>query len=49
MKLWWAHAETMIAFMMAFAETGEKDHWEKFKLVTDYVYRHASITATVYP
>ncbi|CAG0921161.1 unnamed protein product [Notodromas monacha] len=44
MKLWWAHAEAMIAFLMAFVETGNEIHWQKFKLVADYVYDHTKFT-----
>lgn len=38
MKLWWAHNETLIAFLMAYKETRDPDMLEKFETVFDYCY-----------
>ena len=42
MKLWWVHAEAMVAHAMAFAASGNRAHWERFQLVTHYTLRHFS-------
>jgi len=30
MKLWWAHTEAMITFLMAYKETKDVKLWKKF-------------------
>lgn len=42
MKLWWAHNETMIAYLMAYKATKDPNHILKFKTVIDYCYDHVS-------
>ena len=42
-KLWWPHAEAMIAFLMAYFHTKDGRHLDKFSLVFDYVYKHVSL------
>ena len=40
MKLWWPHAEAMIAFLMAYKQTRNDRYLAKFKEVFDYTYKH---------
>ena len=42
MKLWWVHNEAMIAFLMAYGETAQQEHLERFAQVFDYSYAHVS-------
>ncbi|MDK2971887.1 MAG: N-acylglucosamine 2-epimerase [Candidatus Sumerlaeota bacterium] len=42
MKLWWPHCEAMIAYLMAWRETGEQAHWDKFQMLTDWSFEHFS-------
>ena len=43
MKLWWAHNETLIAFLMAYKETKDPDMLENFATVFDYCYTKVGI------
>ncbi|KAK3739777.1 hypothetical protein RRG08_028216 [Elysia crispata] len=36
MKMWWPHNEAMIAFLMAYKHTGEKDYLNNFAQVLEY-------------
>ena len=36
MKLWWSHTEAMIAFVMAYEKTGDKEMWHRFQKVAEY-------------
>ena len=38
MKLWWAHNETLIAFLMAYKETKDPAMLKNFEIVFDYCY-----------
>lgn len=38
MKLWWPHNEMLIAFLKAYAITGEEKYLDKYKLVHDYAF-----------
>ncbi|XP_048738728.1 N-acylglucosamine 2-epimerase-like [Ostrea edulis] len=40
MKLWWAHNEALIAFLMAYKETKDPAHLDKFAQIFDYSYSH---------
>lgn len=40
MKLWWAHNEALIAFLMAYKETKDKRHLDRFAQIFDYSYSH---------
>ncbi|XP_062522306.1 N-acylglucosamine 2-epimerase-like isoform X2 [Corticium candelabrum] len=40
MKLWWPHCEALIAFLMAYQETGEAKLLEQFGRVFDYTFSH---------
>ena len=40
MKLWWPHAEALIAFLMAYKETRDYRYMEKFDLVFQYTVSH---------
>jgi N-acylglucosamine 2-epimerase len=42
MKLWWPHCEAMVAFLMAFRETGDERYWDRFEQVTDWTFEHFS-------
>lgn len=42
MKLWWPHAEALIAFLMAYKETRDERFMEKFDLVFQYTFSHVS-------
>lgn len=42
MKLWWPHAEALIALLMAYKETREERFMEKFDLVFQYTFSHFS-------
>ena len=42
MKLWWPHAEALIAFLMAYKETRDERLMEKFDLVFQYTFSHVS-------
>ncbi len=37
-KLWWPHCEALVAFLMAFKETGNPHYFERFKQVHDYTF-----------
>lgn len=43
MKLWWAHNEALIAFLMAYKETGDLNHLKKFAQIFDYSYSHVHL------
>ncbi len=36
MKLWWPHCEALIGFLMAYRESGEARHLERFRQVAEY-------------
>ena len=38
MKLWWPHAEALIAFAMAYNHTHDPAHWRRFKRVAEYTF-----------
>uniref|UniRef100_A0A672JLV0 N-acylglucosamine 2-epimerase n=1 Tax=Salarias fasciatus TaxID=181472 RepID=A0A672JLV0_SALFA len=40
MKLWWPHCEALIAFLMAFSQTGESELLETFSQIYDYTFKH---------
>lgn len=40
MKLWWPHAEAMIAFAMGLAVTHEPRYWARFQEVAAWTYGH---------
>ena len=40
MKLWWPHAEALIAFLMAYKDTKDDFFLEKFDLVFQYSFSH---------
>jgi len=40
MKLWWPHNESMIAFAMAYAATGDAGYLSKFDRVARWSYDH---------
>ena len=40
MKLWWPHNEMLIAFLKAYAITGEEKYLDKYKLVHEYAFSH---------
>ncbi|XP_076847646.1 N-acylglucosamine 2-epimerase isoform X2 [Brachyhypopomus gauderio] len=40
MKLWWAHCEALIAFLMAYSHLGEPALLERFTQVYDYTFSH---------
>ncbi|MCC5877606.1 MAG: AGE family epimerase/isomerase [Candidatus Sumerlaeia bacterium] len=42
MKLWWPHCEALVAFIMAYEETGDSQYLEKFRTVHDYSFEHFS-------
>jgi len=42
MKLWWPHAEALIALLMAYKETRDQRFIEKFDLVFQYTFAHVS-------
>lgn len=42
MKLWWPHAEALVAFLMAYKETKDESFLEKFDLVFQYTLSHFS-------
>jgi len=42
MKLWWVHAEAMLAMLLAYKLTDSKPHWEWFKKISDYSFKHFS-------
>ena len=39
-KLWWPHSEALIAFIMAYEKTGEKEMWDRFQKVAEYTITH---------
>lgn len=43
MKLWWAHNEALIAFLMAYKETKDKRHLDRFAQIFDYSYSHVQV------
>lgn len=43
MKLWWAHNEALIAFLMAYQETRDKRHLDRFAQIFDYSYSHVKV------
>ena len=43
-KLWWPHNEAMIAFLMAYQETGDIGYFKKFEQVLEYSYSHVSLS-----
>ncbi len=42
MKLWWPHCEALIAYLMAWEETGEAQYFQRFQKLTDYSFQHFS-------
>ena len=36
MKLWWPHCESLVAFIMAYEQTGREEYLRKFEQVHDY-------------
>ncbi|KAK7798152.1 hypothetical protein U0070_012322 [Myodes glareolus] len=40
MKLWWPHSEAMIAFLMAFSDTGDPALFQIFNQVAEYTFSH---------
>lgn len=40
MKLWWPHCETLVAFLMAYAETGDPKWFALFEKVADWTWAH---------
>lgn len=42
MKLWWPHSEAMIAFLMAFSDTGDPALLQIFNQVAEYTFGHVS-------
>lgn len=40
MKLWWPHNEMLIAFLMAYKQTGKQEYLDKYQLVHDYAFSH---------
>jgi len=38
-KLWWVHAETLVALTMGFAITGRRECWEWLEKVDDYTWK----------
>ncbi|MDH7515864.1 MAG: AGE family epimerase/isomerase [Bacteroidota bacterium] len=40
MKLWWPHAEALVALMCAFLETGKRQYAEWYERVHDYTFSH---------
>eukprot|EP00730_Choanoeca_flexa_P007827 TRINITY_DN12397_c3_g1_i14.p2 TRINITY_DN12397_c3_g1~~TRINITY_DN12397_c3_g1_i14.p2 ORF type:complete len:276 (+),score=45.68 TRINITY_DN12397_c3_g1_i14:2834-3661(+) len=40
MKLWWVHNETMIAMLMAYAETKDDVYWKRFVEVANWTLDH---------
>jgi len=36
MKLWWPHCEALVAFIMAYQETGDDRYFRKFERLTEY-------------
>ena len=47
-KLWWPHNEALIAFLMAYQETGTSVYLERFEQIFDYSYSHVSIERHLY-
>jgi len=45
MKLWWPHAEALVAFLMAYKETKDESFLEKFDLVFQYTLSHVSVAS----
>ena len=48
MKLWWPHADALIAFLMAYKETRDENFIKKFDLVFQYTFSHVSDAAFSY-
>lgn len=48
MKLWWPHNEAMIAFLMAYKNTGNPKHLESFDKIFEYSYKHVRILHTTH-
>ncbi|KAL1781306.1 N-acylglucosamine 2-epimerase [Sigmodon hispidus] len=46
MKLWWPHSEAMIAFIMAYSDTGDSALLQLFKQVAEYTFNHFHDPAT---
>lgn len=42
MKLWWPHNEALIAFLMAYKYTQNREYLEKFYAVFDFTFSHVS-------
>ncbi len=42
MKLWWPHCEALVAFLMAYAATGETRWFHKFTHTADYTFQRFS-------
>jgi N-acylglucosamine 2-epimerase len=39
-KLWWVHLETLVALIMAYANTGKKEYWNWFEKIHEYSWQH---------
>jgi N-acylglucosamine 2-epimerase len=39
-KLWWVHLETLVALIMAYANTGKEEYWLWFRKIHDYAWEH---------
>jgi N-acylglucosamine 2-epimerase len=39
-KLWWVHLETLVALVMAYANTGKKEYWKWFLKIHEYSWSH---------
>jgi len=42
MKLWWVHAEAILAMLLAYKLTKSEAHWEWFVKLCDYSFKHFS-------
>ncbi len=40
LRLWWPHNEALIAFIMAYQQTGDEAYLEKFEMVHEYAFSH---------
>jgi N-acylglucosamine 2-epimerase len=39
-KLWWVHLETLVALVMAYANTGNEEYWQWFEKVHEHSWNH---------
>ncbi len=47
MKLWWVHCEAMIAFLMAYQESGNEQYWRTFLGITEYTLTKVGSTVCI--